>query len=113
MQFNKMAKLKRLKGFSEFVKRLKHPRKNDSKKNPTKKQIRLKFEKTGEKLSEQKFFSEQKKFRTKKISERKKNFSNFTKKSENFRENLKKIVNSNILINFEKGKVNMKHMKSR
>ena len=103
-----MAKLKRLKGFSEFVKRLKHPRKNDSKKNPTKKQIRLKFEKTGEKLSEQKFFSEQKK-----ISERKKSFSNFTKKSENFRENLKKIVNSNILINFEKGKVNMKHMKSR
>ena len=60
-----MAKLKRLKGFSEFVKRLKHPRKNDSKKNPTKKQIRLKFEKTGEKLSEQKFFSEQKNFRTK------------------------------------------------
>ena len=68
-----MAKLKRLKGFSEFVKRLKHPRKNDSTKNPTKKQIRLKFEKTGEKLSEKKF-SEQKTFQ----NERKK-IPNFTK----------------------------------
>ena len=103
-----MAKLKRLKGFSEFVKRLKHPRKNDSKKIRLKNRLDRNSKKTGEKLSEQKFFSEQKK-----ISERKKNFSNFTKKSENFRENLKKIVNSNILINFEKGKVNMKHMKSR
>ena len=59
MQFNKMAKLKRLKGFSEFVKRLKHPRKNDSKK------IRLKNRsdcnsKRRAKIIRTKIFSEQK-----------------------------------------------------
>ena len=33
MQFNKMPKLKRLKGFSEYVKRLKHPQKTTRKKS--------------------------------------------------------------------------------
>ena len=66
MQFNKMPKLKRLKGFSEYVKRLKHPQKNDSKKIGLKTDQIIIRKKTGKNYQYDIFF------RTKNISERKK-----------------------------------------
>ena len=72
-----MAKLKRLKGFSEFVKRLKQPRKNDSKKIRLKKTDQIVILKKRAKNYQNENF-----FRTKNISERKIFFE-----SVNFREN--------------------------
>lgn len=65
MQFNKMAKLKRLKGFSEFVKRLKHPRKNDSKKIRLKNRLDWNSKKRAKNYQNKNFFQNKKNFRTK------------------------------------------------